>query len=111
MTPALRTAAVNLVAACFLGQYGSNPDIDPAVARQRCCTQWYGDPECQGVVKPDSDARLKICILAQIDRYFDDQKVAPMCSVAQADYWCRTHTAGTFDPCIEGHGTCYAPSE
>ncbi|MCB9670914.1 MAG: hypothetical protein H6734_15645 [Alphaproteobacteria bacterium] len=91
--------AQDLVAACWVNAYHTSPDADPTTVRDGCCAKYYvqtpGQPTvCSGTPVASED----ICWLAEIDLFFDDVKIAPKCSEAQAKAWCTTRAVG-FDPC------------
>lgn len=94
--------AQDLVAACFLKKYKDQPDIAPGDAKAQCCTQWFGNKDCRGAPKPAvTNEKLQICKLAQVDLYFNRVKIEPYCSEKQAEDWCKTATAKTYDPCMK----------
>lgn len=91
--------AQDLVAACWVNTYASQPDADPTTVRDACCSQYYVQTPGQPTVCSGQPQSLEsICWLAQIDLFFDDVKIAPVCSDAQAKAWCE-QKAVDFDPC------------
>lgn len=63
--------AQDCTAASFLYEYVQNPNIDPAEAKARAATRWFGNPEGIGPPTPPDpkDAQI-LCALAQMDLYF-----------------------------------------
>jgi len=91
--------AQDLVAACWVTTYSSQPDADPTTVRDACCAQYYVQPPGQPTVCSGTPvASEQNCWLAQIDLFFDDATIQPSCSQAQAQTWC-TQSAVDFNPC------------
>jgi hypothetical protein len=64
--------AQDLVAASFLQEYASDPDLDPAEAKRRACRRWFGNDDGSAEPNPpDNHDRRMICALAQMDLFFE----------------------------------------
>ena len=94
-----RYEAEDLVAACWVTTFSTEPDADPAQVLSQCCTTWFGNAECAGAPAPGPDQLREICVLAEIDLFFDTVKIAPKCSMAQAQTWCESQKLNNYDPC------------
>lgn len=97
--------AQDLVAATFLKLYEeareSGKPFDPAEAKRQACLRWFGADNGDGAPNPpDQDDKLTICALAQVDLCFDDVKIQPMYTLAQARERCREKGGASFSPCF-----------
>lgn len=94
-----RYEAEDLVAVEFLRQYAADPGIAPERAREIACLKWFGNKDGTGAPNPQAEEKKKICIMALIDLFFDEKKVAPVYSWEEAERLAETKTKGTYSPC------------
>lgn len=95
--------AQDLVAAAFLKAYADDPDMDPRTARAQACLKWFGNAAGTGAPAPtDPELRLRLCALAQVDLFFDPDKIAPVYSYDEAYARCKASGGLSGNPCACG---------